>query len=192
MSEPLPIRTRNAAATRRSILDAARNRFLLDGYDHVGLRAISGDVGVDAALISRYFGSKEALFAEVVASTGSDPMEVLAGDRATFGMRVARAMFDPARNSRQRMAFMALATRSTASPVASKIVRRHIEAYFIVPFANWLGGERAAETAWLTASILMGVAVMSGIACSQPESSEKTQDATEALARLLQTVIDRS
>lgn len=190
MSESIPIRTRNAAATRRSILDCARNRFLLDGYD-VGLRTIAGDAGVDAALISRYFGSKEALFAEVVASTGSDPMEVLAGERATFGMRVARAMFDPSRSSQQRMAFMALATRSSASPIASKIVRRHIERRFVIPFADWLGGERAAETAWLTASLLMGVSVMSAIACSQPKSAEKLQSATEALARQLQAIIDR-
>lgn len=192
MSESAPIKTRNAAATRCSILRAARERFLLDGYDQAGLRAIAGDAGVDAALISRYFGSKEALFAEVVASTGSDPMEVLAGDRATFGMRVARAMLDPAKSSPERMAFMALATRSSASPVASKLVRRHIEEHFIIPFAEWLGGERAAETAWLTASMLMGVAVMSGIACSQPESTEKSEDAIAALARLLQAIIDCS
>ena len=42
---------------------AARRRFATDGYAPTTLRAIAADVGVDAALVSRYFGSKEDLFA---------------------------------------------------------------------------------------------------------------------------------
>ena len=60
MAEPRP---RNAAKTRADILAAARRRFATDGYGPTTLRAIAADVGVDAALVSRYFGSKEDLFA---------------------------------------------------------------------------------------------------------------------------------
>lgn len=56
-------RPRNAAQTRADILAAARRRFAADGYDRTTLRAIAGDVGVDAALVIRYFGSKQDLFA---------------------------------------------------------------------------------------------------------------------------------
>lgn len=56
-------RPRNAAQTRADILDCARRRFATDGYDRTTLRAIASDVGVDAALITRYFGSKQDLFA---------------------------------------------------------------------------------------------------------------------------------
>ena len=51
-------RPRNANATRQAILEAARERFCSDSYDDVGMRDVARDVGVDAALISRYFGSK--------------------------------------------------------------------------------------------------------------------------------------
>ena len=34
-----------------------------DGYERTTLRAIAGDVGVDPALVIRYFGSKQQLFA---------------------------------------------------------------------------------------------------------------------------------
>src|SRR3546814_12999364 len=61
------VRKRDAAATRAAILAAARERFLRESYDSVGLREIAGDAGVDVALISRYFGGKEGLFREVVA-----------------------------------------------------------------------------------------------------------------------------
>lgn len=60
MSTP---RVRNAADTRADILAAARKRFGADGYERTTLRAVAGDVGVDAALVIRYFGSKQDLFA---------------------------------------------------------------------------------------------------------------------------------
>ena len=50
-------RARNADATRADILTAARNRFGADGFERTTLRAIAGDVGVDPALVIRYFGS---------------------------------------------------------------------------------------------------------------------------------------
>ena len=56
-------RPRNATGTRADILAAARARFGTDGFDRTTLRAIAADVGVDAALVIRYFGSKQDLFA---------------------------------------------------------------------------------------------------------------------------------
>lgn len=54
---------RDADATRHTILRAARQRFAADGYARATIRAIAGDAGVDPALVIRYFGSKELLFA---------------------------------------------------------------------------------------------------------------------------------
>src|SRR3546814_10089362 len=48
------------------LLAAARERFLRESYDSVGLRYIAGGAGVDVALVGRYFGGKEGLFREVV------------------------------------------------------------------------------------------------------------------------------
>jgi len=185
------IRPRNAAATRASILQAARARFLLDAYDQVGVRQIAGDAGVDAALICRYFGSKEDLFAEVVDTTGKDPMDMISGDRATFGIRMARAMLDPEKKSHQEsIEFINLAVRSTMSPVAGDLVRRHIERRFIEPFAEWLGGHNAIGKAWLTASVLMGVGIMRGIHCGPSAPADKKEGAIVELASVLQGIVD--
>ncbi|HET7074723.1 MAG TPA: TetR family transcriptional regulator [Mycobacterium sp.] len=59
-------RPRNASQTRADILSAARRRFGAEGYERATLRAIASDVGVDAALVIRYFGSKQDLFAAAV------------------------------------------------------------------------------------------------------------------------------
>ncbi|AFM17595.1 transcriptional regulator [Mycolicibacterium chubuense NBB4] len=56
-------RARDAGATRADILAAARERFGAEGYERTTLRAIAADVGVDPALVIRYFGNKAQLFA---------------------------------------------------------------------------------------------------------------------------------
>ena len=58
-------RSRNADRTRADLLAAARRRFGAEGYERTTIRAIAADAGVDAALVSRYFGGKQELFAAV-------------------------------------------------------------------------------------------------------------------------------
>ncbi len=54
---------RSSADTKAAILAAARTRFAAEGYRSASIRAVARDVGVDAALVVRYFGSKPGLFA---------------------------------------------------------------------------------------------------------------------------------
>jgi AcrR family transcriptional regulator len=62
-------RRRDAVATRQALLEAARSRFIRLGYDRTTLRDVAADVGVNLALIKRYFDSKEGLFKAALAST---------------------------------------------------------------------------------------------------------------------------
>ncbi|WP_196278938.1 TetR/AcrR family transcriptional regulator [Catellatospora vulcania] len=55
-------RRRDAAGTRQLLLDAARRRFAAHGYTGTTVRDIADEAGVNVALISRYFASKEGLF----------------------------------------------------------------------------------------------------------------------------------
>lgn len=84
-------RTRNAQSTRADILAAARRRFGTDGYERTTLRAVAADVGVDAALVIRYFGTKQQLFAaaaefhiEFPDLTGMSPDDMADALLATF------------------------------------------------------------------------------------------------------------
>lgn len=61
-----PTRPRNAEATRVELLRAARRRFTVLGYERTTTRDIAADAGVNVALISRYFGSKDGLLAAVI------------------------------------------------------------------------------------------------------------------------------
>jgi AcrR family transcriptional regulator len=52
-----------ASVTKQAILLAARERFAADGYERATIRAIAADASIDPAMVIRYFGTKEKLFA---------------------------------------------------------------------------------------------------------------------------------
>src|SRR5215218_4400059 len=56
-------KVRRSSDTKAAILAAARSRFASEGYRSASIRAVAREVGVDAALVVRYFGSKPGLFA---------------------------------------------------------------------------------------------------------------------------------
>jgi AcrR family transcriptional regulator len=65
-------RPHDAEASRRALLDAAREVFDEVGYDRATTREIGDRAGVDPALIARYFDSKEGLFIAAIAAGGED------------------------------------------------------------------------------------------------------------------------
>jgi AcrR family transcriptional regulator len=79
--------------TRSSILDAARTAFAEKGFDHVSVRSIAADAGVDAALVHHYFGTKDKLFLAVM-NAPINPAELvpqaLQGPREQAGERLVR------------------------------------------------------------------------------------------------------
>src|SRR6266702_2812366 len=54
---------RRSESTKARILAAARKHFAAYGYERTTIRAIAGEAGIDPALVMRYFGNKEKLFA---------------------------------------------------------------------------------------------------------------------------------
>lgn len=64
--------------TREAILDAARTSFARHGYEATTMRAVAQAAGVDVALPSYYFGSKDRLFAAAVELPFS-PAQLLTG-----------------------------------------------------------------------------------------------------------------
>jgi len=75
--------------TRAEILAVARRRFLAQGYQAVTMRAVAEDAGVDAALISYFFGSKKGLFGATLALSANPP-EILLGARCPATLQPCR------------------------------------------------------------------------------------------------------
>jgi AcrR family transcriptional regulator len=151
-------RARNAAATRQAILDAAQACFMRDGYEHVGVREIAGRAGVDPALVNRYFGSKEGLFAEAVAAK-FDLTALLTGDRATLGERLARFVLMKKQHAGQQYDPLVALLRSTSCEAPAKMLRQVLVDGWVRPLAAYIDGPDALQRAELVSSTLLGLLV---------------------------------
>lgn len=101
--------------TRQGIVDAARGIFAARGFRGATVRAIAKAADVDAAMISHYFGTKEALFAAAMEFPEDTParlLAALAGDQAGLGERLTRAYLQLWEDEQTR-AQMMIATRAT-------------------------------------------------------------------------------
>ena len=181
-------RPRNAEATRAAILNAARERFARESYDDVGMRDIAGDVGVDAALVSRYFGSKEDLFESVLDSCDNGAA-LMAGDRSTFGVRVAREVIFQAK-SESKLKGLLILLRSISSTKAMELVQRSANRRFYGPFAEWVGGPDAPVRARLAAALIKGMAVTREVTGGYGMDAEQCERMAGRMAVILQDLID--
>jgi AcrR family transcriptional regulator len=181
-------RPRNAEATRAAILSAARERFARESYDDVGMRDIAGDVGVDAALVSRYFGSKEDLFVAVL-NTCDDGSELMEGDRATFGVRIAHEVIYEGKSESKLRGLLVL-LRSIGSAKAMELVQRTGNERFFNPFAAWVGGPDGPVRARLAAAFIMGMAVSREITGGFDLTPRECELMETRMAAILQGIID--
>jgi AcrR family transcriptional regulator len=62
-----PAKTAKAQRTKAAILEAAQQMFAAQGYERATIREIAARAAIDPAMVIRYFGSKEGLFARATA-----------------------------------------------------------------------------------------------------------------------------
>ncbi|WP_448664233.1 TetR/AcrR family transcriptional regulator [Sphingomonas sp. CJ20] len=162
-------RTRNAAATRDAMLASARRHFARDSYENVGLREIAGEVGVDPALVSRYFGSKEQLFTECVRGGDEDMMKGVG--REGVAEYLTALLLDDEENPEeadQHIDRLLILLRSASSPKASSIIRDTISEDILGPIAAVLDGPDADMRASLSFAVLVGVAILRTAMANDP------------------------
>lgn len=182
---------RNAVATRARILEAARFHFARAGYDQVGMRQIAVTARVDAALIVRYFGSKEALFREVMAKGFQLGDDFLSGGREGLGERLVRYVAAKAGANRDMDPVLIL-LRSGSNEQAGSILRQGLDEGFVQPLARWLGGNHAPERAGLIASTLFGLAFMREVVRIEPLAEADIDRLVALVAPALQRYVDGS
>ena len=155
-------RSRNAAATRAAILSSAREAFARAGYDGAGVREIAEGAGVTAMLVNRYFGSKEQLFAEVVADIMENPI-ILTEKTLTSGGggdEMAEALVGITASGGAPLDGFRIMCRSAGSEAAAAIGKQQIEAHYHKALTAALPGAHAAERAALLLAFVAGVQIM--------------------------------
>ena len=158
---PAP-RRRNAVTTRGAILASARKAFARAGYDGAGVREIAEGAGVTAMLVNRYFGSKEGLFAAVVADVMASPILLTESTLASkdAGERIAAGLVQLTTTSDAPPDGFLIMLRSASSDRAAEIGREQIEAHYLATLTAALDGEHAPQRAALVLALVAGVQVM--------------------------------
>ncbi len=147
---------KRSAQTRRRILEAARQRFAADGFERATIRAVAADAGIDAAMVMRYFGSKDALFAAAAAFDLRLPdlKTVGAGKR---GRRLAHH-FLGLWGGADAGGGLAILLRAAATNPAAAARMRAVFAEQVLPTVAAVAPDAPAVRAALVASQILGMA----------------------------------
>jgi AcrR family transcriptional regulator len=180
-----PSRQRNADATRLDLLRAARRRFTVLGYDRTTTRDIAADAGVNVALISRYFGSKEGLFVEVVEGS-AEVLETPETDSVDeLLVRLTESLDPDAWPEFGHVNPLVLLLRDTDDERVGDLRRQALRSA-IDKFAVLVPGEGSRLRADLLFALLAGVVQLRGLL---PEEPLATAD-PDVLAREIARVIE--
>jgi AcrR family transcriptional regulator len=192
LESPRAVRRRDADATRKAILAAAKKHFARSGYEGAFLRDIAVDAGVDAALINRYFGSKEGLFAEVLKrAIRTDKLSLFEGERADVGRDVAAALAtQSAHHNEDRLHGFQFLLRAATSPTTAPMLNVAVQERFMGPIREWLGGENADVRSRLVSAFFIGLLVERLIR-DEPLPEGERDRFIERLAPMLQSLIDK-
>jgi len=157
-----PARRRDAARTRAAILVSARQAFARAGYDGAGVREIAQGAGVTAMLVNRYFGSKERLFAEVIADIMARPIILTPQTlmSSTAGSEIAAALVKLTAAGGPPLEGFSIMLHSASSARAAEIGRRQIETHYHRTLTAALRGPHASQRAALVLALVAGIQVM--------------------------------
>jgi AcrR family transcriptional regulator len=166
-------RPRNAAQTREDILTAGRRRFGAEGYERTTLRAVAADVGVDAALVIRYFGSKQDLFAAAAdfAIDLPDLSDVDPDDVAGILLPRFFAVWE------EDERFLALLRAAMTSPLAADKLRR-IFAEQVAPKLVTATPDHPVQRIALMGAFVIGLAITRYVLVNPPVAAASLKGVT--------------
>lgn len=177
---------RDAQRTRAAILAAAQEAFSVRGYSDTGVREITAAAGVNPALVSRYFGSKERLYEEALSALlGAELIVDL--QRETFGESVVALLTSAQRSQRNPLPMMMLAS---ADPTARAITDRLLKQLFVEPLGRWYGSERGAGKAACFSALASGLTVYRELYPLEAFGPDMTAETRSWLAASFQSLID--
>ena len=171
--------------TRAQILDVARRRFLAQGYQAVTMRAVAADAGVDAALISYFFGSKKGLFGAALALSANPPevlLGALPGNPATLPERVLRALAQAWDDPEHGGPLRVMVSAAIGDPEAGRLLKEVIEGEIIEKIAERLSGADARYCAAAFTTQLAGIVLARYILQLEPIATMTVDELVRRLA----------
>ena len=189
MTEERQARKRDSAASKSALLDAAAEIFAERGYERATVRDIVSQAGVNQALLFRYFGSKEALFAAVVARTGRD--QLAESPPAELFARILRTILDKDRAADPDHV-LRIMLRSSGEDVAATSIRRQLGDDYVQALADLSDSPDADLRAHLVLAWIVGIDLLRSVAASQPLAGADIEQVVQCVLPAVRTLLERA
>jgi AcrR family transcriptional regulator len=176
------------STTREAITRAARGQFSEFGYDRTTIRGVAREAGVDPALVLRFYGSKDALFREVMAlpPAAAEALERIAdGPRATVGRRLAELIIGLLENPETRAIVLGRIRSAVSHPEAAALVRETVTRD-VGRLTSALTDDQPEVRAVLAGTHVVGLAVARYVVLVEPLASMPAADVVEYAAPTFQ------
>jgi len=178
---------RRSDATRAAILAAAREQFAANGYQAATIRAIAAAARIDPAMVMRYYGNKEGLFAAAAEFDLRLPDLGLL-PRSAVGAALVEHFLDRWEGDDTLMALLRTA-------VTNDVAAARMQAIFatqLAPLIARLCGEpraAAAQRAGLVATQILGLALCRYVLRLPPVVGLKRADIVRRIGATLQAYL---
>lgn len=182
-------RSDDAADRRAVLLDVARRHFAEKGFAGASLRGIAREAGVDASLVSHYFGDKQSLLVatlELPVDPAAKVAEVLDGPLEDLGERLVRMFVTTWDDHREAFATLVRTTLS-GQDVAGTPVLQLVNAVVVDGLTQRLDGDRLRAAT--VASQVLGLGVARYVAQLEPLASADVEDVVALHGRAIQSVL---
>jgi AcrR family transcriptional regulator len=187
---------RDALATQRALVRAARRRFATDGYRATTVRQIAADAGVNVALINRYFVSKDGLFEACMLRT-SDELDTETPNRSSgfddvIERLVAHVVNAPDGDDPLQLLLL---LRSSGDENADRIRRRTLEHFTqrLAAAAGWNADDPDTAPVLLRAQLaiatMLGVVMLRTSAAVQPVASAGADELSGPLGQVFRVLL---
>lgn len=180
---------------REAVLDSARAAFRSKGYVRTTLKGVASAAGVAPEVVSRYWDSKDRLFAAAM-KLPFDPAtavpELVAPGLDGAGERLTRMTLDTLGDEESREDLLALFKAGSSSAKAAAGLRSFLEESVVDRLARYIGVPDARLRVALISSYLVGIAVNRFITKLEPLASMPEEDLVRIVSPTVQAWLDPS
>lgn len=180
---------------RDAVLDSARAAFRSKGYMRTTMKGVAAAAGVAPEVVSKYWGSKDKLFAAAM-QLPFDPATavpaLVAPGLDGMGERLVRVTLDTLGDEESRADLMALFQAGASTTKAAAGLKDFLEQSLIDRLARYIGVPDARLRVALISSYLIGVAVNRYITKLEPIASMSEDDLVRVVAPTIQNWLDPS
>jgi AcrR family transcriptional regulator len=153
-----PAKTAKSQRTRAAILKAAQELFAGQGYERATVRDIAAMASIDPAMVMRYFGSKEGLFAQATAFDLRLP-DLTKVARRHVGTTLVAHFLEIWEGARSNGSLISLLRAAASSDDAAATVRSIFGGQVVPMLARVVPPAELPVRAGLVATQIMGLAV---------------------------------